>query len=400
MEYADLKRDISSEHELLLCCSRTYVDSETETRILNLVEKEIDWVHLTKLAVQHRLINLLYFQLNNICPESIPVDVLDNLRTTFQINVENNLWLTGELLKVLEILKSHGIKGIHYKGPSLAILAYKNIALRQFTDIDIFVSESDVLKVKDILNSNGYKLYYDLRYIKDDFYLKTQREYVFINEKTQAVVEIHWNFHGAFISLYEEGNCLYDELEMTTLNRYNISSLKIENLLLILCIHCANHDWESLSWLCDIFQLLKTHKNINWKYLIETADKLGIKRIFLINILLVNDIWKIEIPEYISDQIKNDSSLGDLSKIIIKKIFFEDEISFNFSKKAVFDFKKREKMLYGAKDVIRTLITPTYIDFLDMQLPSFLYPFYYIIRPVLLFRRLGFRPVHLDMQKK
>lgn len=395
----DLKLKISPEHELLLCCARTYIDEKTEVRIVSRVENGIDWECLTDLALQHRLVNLLYFQLNNICPESIPKNVLGNLRDIFNINVRSNLFLTGELIRILEILKSKGINGIPYKGPSLAILVYKNIALRQFTDLDIFIHKSDVLKVKNILNSNGYKLYHDLEYIKGYFYIKTQREYTFINEKTNAVVEIHWNFHGAFISLPEGYECLYNDLETLNLNGFSVPSIKIENLILILCIHCANHDWESLSWVCDISELIKAHEDIDWQYLIETAQKLGIKRIFLVNILLVNKLWKIEIPETLSNHINSDQSIYDLLEVIEQKIFFEDEILFNFPKKAIFDFKKRESVIYGIKDVIRTLLMPTYIDFVDIRLPAFLYPLYYIIRPALLFRRLRFKPVHNTQNK-
>jgi len=41
--------------------------------------------------------------------------------------------------------------------PILAITAYENLSLREFVDIDIFVSKKNILKMKNILISNGYK---------------------------------------------------------------------------------------------------------------------------------------------------------------------------------------------------------------------------------------------------
>lgn len=389
----DLKLKKSIEHELLLCCAKTHIDGKTKTDILSLIQKGIDWEYLTRFATIHRLTNILYFHLNKICPESIPENVLGNLKDIYQENSRNNLLLTGELFNVLEILNSADINGIPYKGPALATLAYKNLSLRQFSDLDIFVNKSDVLKVKDLLSSSGYKLYHDLDYINGPFYLKTQREYAFINENTGAIVEIHWNFHGAFISLYEEGECLYDNLKIMNLNGYDILGLKMENLILILCIHCANHDWESLSWLCDISELVIASEDIDWSYLMETAERLGIMQILLVNLLLIKNLWKLKIPEQIMHYIDSDQSIHDLSKIIENKLFGE-ETGFTFVKKAIFDFKKRESVIYGIKDVVCMMITPTYIDFVDIQLPSFLYPLYYIIRPILLFRRLGVKPIN------
>ncbi|MGB9980269.1 nucleotidyltransferase domain-containing protein [Methanobacterium sp.] len=390
----DLKLKMSVEQKLLICCARTYVNKEIKAEILSLVQENINWKHLTQFAVRHRLTNLLYSHLNRICPESIPENVLQNLRSIYQENSRNNLLLTGELFNILEILKSANLNGIPYKGPSLAILAYKNLSLRQFSDLDVFISKSDVLKVKDLLSSNGYHLYHDLDYIKGSFYLETQREYAFINEKTGAIIEIHWNFHGASMSLRDEENCLYDNLKTMNLNGHDILSLKTENLILILCIHCSNHDWDSLSWICDISELIGSNENIDWQYLLKTAEKLGIRRILLVNLLLIENLWKINIPEQIMNYIISDQSIHDLSKIIGNRLFLEDENGFTFFKKAVFDFKKRESAICGIKDVIYMMLVPTYIDFVDIRLPSSLYPLYYIIRPLLLFRRLGFKPIN------
>ncbi len=63
----------------------------------------------------------------------------------------------GELQRILDIFKSHGITAIPYKGPVLAIQAYGNLAFREFGDLDIFIQKQDFLKVKELLLDNGYK---------------------------------------------------------------------------------------------------------------------------------------------------------------------------------------------------------------------------------------------------
>ena len=59
--------------------------------------------------------------------------------------------MTVELNKILKLLKANNIDTIPYKGPVLASLAYGDIALRQFQDLDISINQSDIFKTKDIL---------------------------------------------------------------------------------------------------------------------------------------------------------------------------------------------------------------------------------------------------------
>ena len=65
------------------------------------------------MATRHRLRPLLYYNLNAVCPEKVPEDVLIDLREFYHDNVRKNLMLTGELVKVMGLLEDNGIKCIH-----------------------------------------------------------------------------------------------------------------------------------------------------------------------------------------------------------------------------------------------------------------------------------------------
>jgi len=51
----------------------------------------------------------------------------------------HNFFLTKELLELLTLFEAHCIPASPYKGPALAIMAYGNLALRQFSDLNILV---------------------------------------------------------------------------------------------------------------------------------------------------------------------------------------------------------------------------------------------------------------------
>lgn len=67
------------EIELLLYCARTHIDNATADYIKTLLEKDINWEYLIKLAHQHRVATLLYRSLHATCPEAVAKAVLDML---------------------------------------------------------------------------------------------------------------------------------------------------------------------------------------------------------------------------------------------------------------------------------------------------------------------------------
>ena len=162
------------------------IDQEIKEKILSLVNEDLDWQYLLQMASRHKLKPLLYRNLNSICPEKVPEDILEELKDYFNINVRKNLLMTGELIKILKFLKENNINAIPYKGPVLANLAYGNISLREFGDIDILINKSDVLKTKNIMLNNGYELYFPIN-INDSFYMKLEPEYQFINRNNDLV---------------------------------------------------------------------------------------------------------------------------------------------------------------------------------------------------------------------
>ena len=376
------------EDELLLCCARTDVNLEVEDKILSLIQSNLDWNYLLKLASRHRLMALLYHNLNSICPELVPEDILKELKDNFNVNVHQNLLLTGELIKILNKLDSYGINAIPYKGSSLAIFAYNNLALRQFGDIDIVVDKSDTPKVKDLMFSFGYE-FESYPWNMDEFlYFKTQTEHKFIDKKRDIVVEIHNKFQGHFFYFPINSEFLYkrENLKMLNINNYQVSIPSTENLILILCVHCSRHNWSRISWICDISEIIQ-NQNINWSELIETAEKLCIKRILLINLFLASDLLGLELNDEILTHINKDYQVENISIEIKKRLFIMSNNSLNIIERISLDIKKRESLRISFLDVLISMMKPTYEDFKDLPLPSFLFYLYYLIRPILLFNR-------------
>ncbi|MDO5836065.1 MAG: nucleotidyltransferase family protein [Methanobacterium sp.] len=373
---------MSKEEEILLHCARTKVNEKIKNKIIDLLNSDIDWDYLINLASHNRLMPLLIHNINFICPELIPDNFLVYFKKFFYDNATKNLLFETELIKIMKLLESNGIKSITYKGPVLSQIAYGNITLRQFRDVDIFVRKSDVIKTLKLMNSYGYELYPHVS-IENSLYMKLDSEYRF-KSNSGTLIEINWNFSGNYFPL-TNNRVLFDNIQLYKINNeIQVSVPSQINHFLMLCIHCAKHDWDRLSWICDISEFIQ-NETINWEETILLAKELGVKRILLINISLANNLFGLKVPELLWPHIKEDPIVLPLSIEIKNRIF--GRTSFSLINRLFFNLKIRENKMDGLKSIINGFVKPSIVDYEKIRLPEYLFFFYVFIRPFLLIIR-------------
>lgn len=376
--------NLSLEDILLLSCACSKLDNQARREIDFILDNDLDWEHILNMAKRHRLMPLLYINLNAVSPSKVPVDVLKDLKTNFHHNARRNLLLTGELIKVMQLLEDNGIKAVTYKGPVLAYSAYGNLGYRQFGDIDVFIDKIDVLNAQKVIKSNGYNLDSDI-HIDTAIYKKFDWEYRF-RSKQGVLIEINWKFEGPLFSLKADSKFLFNDLIKTKINNFEITTPSAENEFLMLSIHCAKHNWETLSWICDLSEVFQ-NKEINWKEVVDKASDLGVKRILRINFILLKELFRINIPEDIN--VNEDSQAYSMAMKIKRRLFNDNKISWNLFEKLILDLQKREDVYLGIKDCINGLSKPSIDDYKFLQLPESLFVLYIFIRPFLLLRKYG-----------
>ena len=382
--YKDL--NLSIEDKLLLLISRTKIDGESRKEILSIVKQDIDWDYFLKKSSIHKLKPLICVQFSKTCPELVPERVMDELKEYYNENARKNLLLTGELIKVLNQLDSENICAVHYKGPSLALVAYGDLTLREFIDVDMIIHRIDTKKARKIMDKLGYELVTLPNNFNEDLYFKTQTEHKFINPNSNTVFEFHNRVQGHFFYFPIDPAFLYEDLKHVKINNNPVTTFTNENLLLLLCIHCARHDWSCISWISDIHELIQKEE-IEWTKVFENSEKLKVKRILSTTLLLSENLLKTDLPSEVSNYLKEDVEAGKICKNVIDKIFNCDHKSYNLLERLSLDFRERESMKLSLIDVLSSIFKPTYEDFRKFKLPANLYYFYYIIRPVLLFIR-------------
>jgi len=383
----DSRITLKHEDELILKCSNTYMDSNAKKKIELLLNKNLDWKYIQQMVLKHKLTPIFYFNIDQF-RSSFPEEFFGTLKSFFDYNVRKNLFMWAELLNILKHLELNGVKAISYKGPALALLAYGNLALREFNDIDIYVDAKDVFKAKTLVSLLEYEIRPELSPQHNNQYIKYQREYKFKNQNNKLEVEIQWNVAGTSFSF--PNNSVYPVNDPTEkcINNHIINSFSSEDLILILSIHAANHQWERLSWVNDICGLIRMSKDLNWDIIIEKAKSLRVERILYINIYLAKELFDLEIPIPLLRQLDRNKSLKKLARKIIRMIF--NKRPPNVFTRIILRVKIRDHMLIGLKDIWRILTIPTSEEWKDFEKKENLRLNYIILRPIQILGRLKY----------
>lgn len=312
------------EEELLLCAMRTELDDATCERIQALAERGVAWEQLCTLATEHKVAAFLWRTLDKVCPTAIPDTARKSLKVQVQIHIQESLFLTKELLSILNLFSQQDVPAIPYKGAVLATSVYGDLTLRPFSDLDILVHEADVVRALELLRAQGYRLIRPSRlaHLAEDLQAAQVRklisdsswayQLVLAHVTSEIVVELHWRVLPPYVFAAPCAE-LWQHRQSVSIAGASFSTFSPENLLWFLCVHGAKHQWERLSWVCDVAQLLHTFPNLDWQGLIAYAQNKGILRRLYLGLLLAHGLLDAPLPDPIRQQISANSVVHKLA---------------------------------------------------------------------------------------
>lgn len=342
-----------------------------------------------QVAERHGLIPLVYRRL------STEMDAghwpgLELLRQQDKANAHRSLWLTLELLNIHRHLQARSLEVLPYKGPVLAETLYGNVALRQFSDLDLLVRSCDLLRIKAALAELGYEPGMRLAQAAERDYLKSGYEYTFDGPRGRNLLEIKWQILPRFYSIGFDVSAFFERAAVVTIEGRKMPTLCDQDLMLVLCVHAAKHAWRQISWLCDIVQLARS-RALDWEALQAEASRLGVARIVAVTFILAHKLLGAAMPRLLESEIDGDAEA--LAQQIIRLIVAEEE----FDPESITYFRLMMELRERGRDRVsfwwRLLITPGAGEWSAVRLPGPLFPLYRVVRVYRLAGRLiGVRP--------
>ncbi len=375
----------SPEFELLLASCAAPASGELAARIQRLVQAKLDWDFLVRLAEHHGLVPSLY---RAVTPNgSLLAEGLEKLGLRFEANARQTLWLTRELLRILDRFDSAEIPALPYKGPVLAELLFGNVALRQFSDLDILVRAADVPRAKRALQELGYKPGIELTQYEERAYLASGYEYTFDGAEGRNLVEVQWQILPRFYSVDFEIEKFFQKASTVSCGGRQVRTLCREDLLLVLCVHAAKHAWVQLSWLRDIAELVRSQP-LDWRFVQQQARALGIEGTVAVTFYLIRQFLGATLPNVVEERFPPSAEIRSLGNEILAIIARSTE--YNTESVAYFRLmmRLRERWRDRMRFLLRLAFTPGMGEWAAVRLPAPLFPLYRVVRGFRLMGRL------------
>jgi hypothetical protein len=379
---------ISAEWSLLLAASSVDSAQEKSSRLGQLLQHPVQWSSVFDLANRHGVASLLYQALSaNSLP--IPPAQIRRLRDAYHGNVHKALFLSRELIRILEHLETLGLEVIPYKGLALAESMYGDVALRQAGDIDLMIRPHDLSRVSAAVRDLGYTPHASLSPAEQRAYLKSGYELSFDGEAGLNLLEVQWGLQPRFYAVDYDMPGLFRRANTVTVAGRPMKTPSTEDLLLVLSLHAAKHVWGRLIWLRDIAQITAM-PNLNWNWIEDQAQELGVTRILAVTLLLARELLGAAIPSAAQNLIR-DAAAPTLAVEIQAHVVSETAYDVESSSYFRLMLRLRERRSDRVRFVRRLILTPGPNEWKAARLPAALFPLYRMVRLCRLATRLARR---------
>jgi len=153
--------------------------------------EDIDWDRMRRRAERNRVAPLLYRALESADGlGSIPAPVRDGLKRSYSRSFQRASLFLEELGPVLSSLREADVPCVVLRGPALGSSVYGDVALRPFTDIDLFVPPQDVRTARQCLEGAGCSLS-ESRH-GAEYFEKYHLHLLYTRQPSGAAFELHW----------------------------------------------------------------------------------------------------------------------------------------------------------------------------------------------------------------
>lgn len=318
-------------------------------------------------------------QLSSMPRGVVPGQVIKALEQYQFLISQNNLFMAGELIRLLEMLSSNNIPAVTFKGPALAEKIYGDLSLREFSDLDIVVPRASVVDAVRLLQKNGYWIVNGLSLQQIGPLLSVEHHLLLQHRDHRIPVELHWVLFNKNFSLNYPLEHWWANVPARP-SGLGWPAIPDEEMLFLLCAHGTKHRWEKLKWLVDIAELIKRSDGIDWARLDRMVKNHHCSKIVGIGLLLAHDWLHAPVPSTVVRKIKTETEVQRLTKDIVSD--WDDDYVWPQSKLQWLKFQLaiRDRTVDKFKFALAPLRGSKPADWRIVSLPKGLFPLYYFIR--------------------
>jgi Uncharacterised nucleotidyltransferase len=373
-----------AEPAFLISAIRHFFDAEFALSI----PESLDWPRLLDLAQAHAVTPILRAALQNV---QIPSSVSTALRASYEASIRLSLAHSAELLRVVELFGKARIPMVALKGPMLDQYLYGDLALRVFGDIDVLLKPDDVLRARDTLIDNGYRIASSLPWNSRSACLRLRGKEMSFDSPSGGSVDVHWRLMPPnFASVFDKMDpWQYQRVEH--LAGHRVQTLSAEAQLLFLCAHGSKHMFDRLGWIADVARFLRIARDLDWKFLVNQSRDANCLMQLLLSIGLAVDLFGGAIPS----ELPLDNRVEALIDPVRARLLAGTTPPVPAPESARFTLELLELPRHRVRFLFGEYLTPSEAEYRALRLPLWLHFLYYAFRPIhLLWKNLIIRAIY------
>jgi len=374
-------------HFLIACCQSDPSEEEIALIRSRLNPQYITYEILLGLAYQHGVLPLLYKTLKTMYErEYLPHDqyitaLLTEAKPLYLSIAQKNMLISAELIRIMKFFEVNNIEALAFKGPALAQIAYGDITLRQYGDLDILIHRKDFRNIAAMMQEKGYTPHYPIEtFSGDKVMFEMNNDCPFYDRSRGLAVEIHWDFFRK-LALPTKGFSPWEHTETVMINGKAVQTLSPESHLLYHSLHGAKHIWERLVWIVDIDRFIRSTPDLDWEKTVTMARKTGAEKMFFSGLALAQRYFHTPLPDtvlhrcealelvpfmaYVESELNSDSPAPEDSLAKVSKVI-----------------GLRDNLYYKTMTLLEFLFRPGINERRMVILPDSFFWLYWLLRPV------------------
>ncbi|MCO6509275.1 MAG: nucleotidyltransferase family protein [Aridibacter famidurans] len=379
------------EKSLILSCSQTELQQKDRRRIDSILEQPLDWTLVKRVAGRNGLLPLVAHTLSQSYFGALPTEEAEFLNGYLTVHTASNLRLTCRMIEVVDAFENEGIDVLPFKGPSLAVQLYGNLAFRDFIDLDMLVKPRDFEQSVKILLSMGYTLLADQVEGKGHLKVRGRKDVSLVSPEGDYRVELHWKLSGSHFALPYEIDELWHRMGKVEIGGKSINALGRNDLMVYLCLHGSRHQWEKFAWVTDVNEFIRhfDRAGSDWELVRKHAVEARCERILDLGLFLTGYFYGTKPGSRPALDTKTRKVFERIALEIEKTDFGENFQSTDLADWYLYHLSLKENAADRLRlhfhywlRYVRLIMRPGDLDKATFRLPSFLYPLYYLLRPV------------------
>ncbi len=376
------------ERKLLLLCVHSLSTQEESESMQELLHQNIDWSLFYQLIVKNRVEALVYKYLQNkFCTEPI---VFKKLEEDYKKNQFRAILLTMELLQIMERFKENQIAALSVKGPLLSALIYGDISLRTSRDLDILISQTDMIQANQLLLNMGFELDDSIKNLtpRQQEHIKKNFHHFVYHNQNGLELELHWRLSSDYYDI-PFGKLWNEKQKYILFGRY-VNTLNREENLAYLIVHGSKHAWKRVRWLCDVYEILSL-ESFDEQSFIHRCESLGILHMVRQTLILCKELFGGDYDIPIKLSMKEEGISQRLAVIALNFIYSQEEEPELYGASLFKEYKQYMLLWYrgyGRKlRYFRRHFIPTVEDFQSIKLRDQFFILYSILRVIKIINR-------------